>query len=400
MHMMAEVPSIHPVVSCTSTCRSIMSTVEAELQTLYDNLQQIRLLNYVTISCVAFLVYDILTNLDREIPLIWLYYHNAKEEHLSWRGRARRMLVQTLFIFGRYYAPLYLVGFFAVNSHQGFSVPLYAFIWGGFVDTNHFTPKAARFTTTSSLCELPCTTLHSLAYSITSGGEVLYSTLVNVILVIRLNAMYQIFHGTTGLRKHQVFLASVVIIEFMIEITICAILAAWMEKRVIEPPAGIPWQGCMLSEEANAALSLPACITAILVATIFLGLTLRLLYSSMKSRFKDVGDFTISNIKEEIRNIQPMTRTLVRDSVLFYFPMFGILVSTAPLITLYRSTIANVTAPIIIALYSFCASRLIIHTRESFARASRASHDTSTPEFGPISFASGSLMASQAGTHV
>lgn len=342
------------------------TTVEDELQTLYDNLQQIRLLNYVTISCVAFLVYDILTNLDREIPLIWLYYHNAKEEHLSWRGRARRMLVQTLFIFGRYYAPLYLVGFFAVNSHQGFSIPF---------------------------CKV-------YYYIFALGGEVLYSTLVNVILVIRLNAMYQIFHGTTGLRKHQVFLASVVIIEFIIEITVCAILAAWMEKRVIEPPAGIPWQGCMLSEEANAALSLPACITAILVATIFLGLTLRLLYSSMKSRFKDVGDFTISNIKEEIRNIQPMTRTLVRDSVLFYFPMFGILVSTAPLITLYRSTIANVTAPIIIALYSFCASRLIIHTRESFARASRASHDTSTLEFGPISFASGSLMASQAGTHV
>ncbi|KIO09440.1 hypothetical protein M404DRAFT_266097 [Pisolithus tinctorius Marx 270] len=29
--------------------------------------------------------------------------------------------------------------------------------------------------------------------------------------------MYQIFHGTTGLRKHQGFLASVVIIQILIE---------------------------------------------------------------------------------------------------------------------------------------------------------------------------------------
>lgn len=169
-----------------------------------------------------------------------------------------------------------------------------------------------------------------------------------------------------------------------------------MEKRVVEPPAGIPWQGCMLSEDANPALSLPACIMAILVATIFLGLMLHLLRSSMRMRLKHFRDFTISNIKEEIRNVQPITLTLVRDSVLFYFPMFGILVSTVPLIALYRTTIVTVTAPIIIAIYSFCASRLIVHTRESFARPS---HDAPSREIEPINFASRSLMASHASTH-
>ncbi|KIO09443.1 hypothetical protein M404DRAFT_266030 [Pisolithus tinctorius Marx 270] len=142
-----------------------MSTVEAELQVLYDNLQQIRLLNYVTISCVAFLVYDILTNLDREIPLIWLYYHNAKEEHLSWRGRARRMLVQTLFIFGRYYAPLYLVGFFAVTRASLYLCKVYYYIFA-------------------------------------LGGEVLYSTLVNVILVIRLNAPRKFRPSVPSIPRH------------------------------------------------------------------------------------------------------------------------------------------------------------------------------------------------------
>ncbi|KAI6121863.1 hypothetical protein F5141DRAFT_1092923 [Pisolithus sp. B1] len=132
--------------------------------------------------------------------------------------------------------------------------------------------------------------------------------------------MYQIFYGTEGLRKRQVFLASVVITELVAVIIVCATTATWVEKRVIKPPAGIPWPGCMLSENPNTALTIPAWIISILVSTIFLGLTLRLIYSSMKLRFSRFGDFTISNIKEEIRNMQTVTLTLVRDSVLFYFP--------------------------------------------------------------------------------
>ncbi|KAI6131535.1 hypothetical protein EDD16DRAFT_863897 [Pisolithus croceorrhizus] len=104
---------------------------------------------------MAFLVHDILTNLDDEIPLIWRYYNN--DEHISWRRRARRILVQTLFIFGRYFAPLCLVGMFAVNNHQGFSIPLYAFIWTSFANAHHFTLKAARFTITSLLEGNYCT---------------------------------------------------------------------------------------------------------------------------------------------------------------------------------------------------------------------------------------------------
>ncbi|KIK24781.1 hypothetical protein PISMIDRAFT_374716 [Pisolithus microcarpus 441] len=149
----------------------------------------------------------------------------------------------------------------------------------------------------------------------------------------------------------------------------------------------------MLSANPNSALTIPAWIVAILVSTIFLGLTLRLLYSSMKLRVRRGADFTISNVKEEIRNMQPVTLTLVRDSVLFYFPMFGILVASVPVVAIYRSNLANVTAPIYIALYSFCASRLIIHTREI---VTRSSDDAPSREIEPMHFASRSLMASHA----
>ncbi|KAI6164237.1 hypothetical protein EDD17DRAFT_1806548 [Pisolithus thermaeus] len=321
------------------------ATAEEELQGLvYDNLRQIRLVNSVTLSCAAFVAYDILTNLDREIPLIWRYYHDiGNGEHASWRRRARHILVQTLFVFGRYYALVYLVVLFVVNSHQGLSV-------------SHEFYKA-------------------YFYYFLIGGSLPYTTLVNIILAIRLNALYRILHGTQGLRKYQVFLACVAIAEFVAEFTTAAVTAAWMVQRAIKPPGGIAWPGCSLSDNPNTALTIPAWATAFLVATIFLGLTLRLLYSSMKLQFRHFGDFTISNIKEKIRNIQPITRTLVRDSVLIYFPMLGrpmntksgeltahrlnlgIMVASVPIMAiLATSAIATITLPIIPAVCSFCVS--------------------------------------------
>ncbi|KAI6123035.1 hypothetical protein EDD16DRAFT_1568454 [Pisolithus croceorrhizus] len=57
--------------------------------------------------------------------------------------------------------------------------------------------------------------------------------------------------------------------------------------------------------------------------------------------------------------MQTVTLTLIRDSVLFYFPMFGILVSSVPVVAIYRSNLANVTAPIFVSMYSFCVSSFL-----------------------------------------
>ncbi|KAI5983801.1 hypothetical protein EDD15DRAFT_2313704 [Pisolithus albus] len=211
--------------------------------------------------------------------------------------------------------------------------------------------------------------LYSLVCSVTSGGVILHTTLVNIILVIRLNALYQIFYGKRGLRRCQVFLASVVT-----ELIVCIKAVTWMQG-VIEPPAEVPWPGCMISENPDIALTLPGWGITILVATIFLGLTLYLLYSSMRSRFERFGDFTISNIKREIQNVQPMTLTMIRDRIL---------VASVPVTVLYPTALYTVTSPYVSTLYSFCASRLIIHTRESFARAFQ---DVSSRDTQPITFA-------------
>ncbi|KAI6029340.1 hypothetical protein BKA83DRAFT_4217567 [Pisolithus microcarpus] len=311
------------------------TTTEEELQALYQYLNQARVVNNVTIACAAFLVYDILINLDKEIPLIWRYYHHADDEFMPWRHRARRTLIQALFIFGRYYAPLFL----------GLSVSAYFY------------------------------------YLVFGGGGVVYSALVNVILVIRLNALYRIFYGTEGLRKLQVFLVAVT------EFSIWAVIVTWMEGKVLEAPPGISLPGCMLTQFPNTTLSIPAWTVAILVATIFLVLTLRMLYSSTKLKLKGLGGLTISNIKAEIRNIQPITQTLVRDRIL--------IASVAVMVT-YHSDLSYVTTPITVALYSFCASRLIVNLRESVVRPPL---DVPSQGAGPINFASRSMVASHAGMH-
>ncbi|KAI6046800.1 hypothetical protein EDC04DRAFT_3086221, partial [Pisolithus marmoratus] len=265
-----------------------MSTTEEQLPLLFTALYQIRVLNYVTLSSAAFLVYDVLINLDKEVHFIWRYYHNTDETPISWPYRLRRILVQALFIFGRYYGLLYLVVYFVVYNHYGLSVSLYAIIY--------WLPGLLLL-------------LHS-AY-IPSAGEILYTTLVNIILVMRLNALYRVVYGMEGLKKYQFFLAAVVITELVIELSTSISAATWSHDKVVEPPAGVPWPGCLLSESPNNTLMLPGWIVAILVATTLFGLTLHLLFSSMRWRLKSFRDLTISNIKEEIRSIQPTTQMLI-----------------------------------------------------------------------------------------
>ncbi|KIO00467.1 hypothetical protein M404DRAFT_1003900 [Pisolithus tinctorius Marx 270] len=313
-----------------------MSTVpEQELQVVYTTLYQIRLVNYVTLSSATLLAYDILTNLDKEISFIWRYYHNADEPYafVPWNRRLRRMVIQGVCIFSRYYGLFYLIVYFAVYNHESFSVP----VCRGFY-----------------------------YYTIFVGG-ILYTTLVNVIVVMRLSVFYRTFYGVEGLQKYQFFLAGVVSFEYLVELIMSILSAIWVRDRVVEPPAGVPWPGCVLSENPGDALVLPTWIIAILVATALFGCTLHLVFSSMRRRLRSFRDFTISSIREEIESLQPISQILVRDAVLFYIPMFVMLVTSIAANSVFHNFLSLVTSPLFMALSSFYSSRFIIHTRESIA---------------------------------
>ncbi|KAI6046803.1 hypothetical protein EDC04DRAFT_2887651 [Pisolithus marmoratus] len=297
-----------------------MSTAEEQLQFLFTTLYQIRVLNYVTLSSAAFLVYDVLTNLDKEVHFIWRYYHNTDTTPISWLYRLRRILVQALFIFGRYYALLYLVVYFVGMSFfpLALSYPLIAFQFT--ITTAYLCLCTQVYGSVWQILTVSSDSCKGFYYYYILAGEILYTTLVNVILVMRLNALYRVVYGMEGLKKYQFFLAAVVIIELVIELSMSISAASWSRDKVVAPPAGVPWPGCLLGATPNDAMILPGWIVAILVATTLFGLTLHLLFSSMRWRLKSFKDFTISNVKEEIRNIQPTTQMLIRDSVLFYIP--------------------------------------------------------------------------------
>ncbi|KAI5999818.1 hypothetical protein F5J12DRAFT_914423 [Pisolithus orientalis] len=331
-----------------------MSTVpEQELQVVYTTLYQIRLVNYVTLSSATLLVYDILTNLDKEISFIWRYYHNAEEPYafVPWNRRLRRMVIQGVCIFGRYYGLFYLIVYFAGMAFSSSfvllsnSIPVY----------NH-----------ESFSVPSCRGFYY--YTIFAGG-ILYTTLVNVILVMRLNVFYQTFYGVEGLQKYQFFLVGVVSFEYLVELIMGILSAIWVRDRVVEPPAGVPWPGCVLSEDPGNALVLPTWIIAILVATALFGCTLHLVFSSMRRRLRSFRDFTISNIREEIKGLQPISQILMRDTVLFYISMFVMLVTSIAANSVFHNFLSLVTSPLFMALSSFYSSRFIIHTRESIAKS-------------------------------
>ncbi|KAI6046799.1 hypothetical protein EDC04DRAFT_2887646 [Pisolithus marmoratus] len=335
-----------------------MST-NPELQALFTVLYQIRVVNYVTVSCAACLVYDVLTNLDKEVHFIWRYYRNMDDAHISWRRRLRRMLVQALFIFGRYYAILYLIGYFAAMAYLFPYMHPYGSVW-------------QILTVSSDSCK-------GFYYHSALAGQILYTMLVNIILVMRLNVLYQVIHGIEGLPKYQSFLATVVILEFMAEMSISILAARWIRGRVVEPTPRDSLARMLPQPKSKR-------IIAILIASWFCfypGLVedlmpyfsdsfrthLHLLFSSMRWRLRRFKDFTISNIKEEIRSIQPTTLMLIKDGVLFYIPMVVMLVASVVVMSrVHHSFFTDITVPFLMALYSFCSARFIIHTRETIGQ--------------------------------
>ncbi|KAI6046806.1 hypothetical protein EDC04DRAFT_3136321 [Pisolithus marmoratus] len=131
---------------------------------------------------------------------------------------------------------------------------------------------------------------------------------------MRLNALYQVVCDMEGLQKYQFFLAAMIIIEFVVCGKLHLTLRhADLTRKIIEPPAGVPLPGCMLSESPSDTLILPGWPTPF-------GLTLHLLFSSMRWQLKSFRDFTISSMKEEIWSTQQTTLVLIRDGVLFYIP--------------------------------------------------------------------------------
>ncbi|KAG6371895.1 hypothetical protein JVT61DRAFT_8901 [Boletus reticuloceps] len=86
------------------------SEIEQEVAQLVVDIGQNLTNNYIAMSSICFLVYDILINLDKEVEYIW---------------KARWTASKALFIFGRYYGLGFISASFAVSTTIGLSAEVH-----------------------------------------------------------------------------------------------------------------------------------------------------------------------------------------------------------------------------------------------------------------------------------
>ncbi|KAH7906464.1 hypothetical protein BJ138DRAFT_1117543 [Hygrophoropsis aurantiaca] len=277
-----------------------MSTTESQLaalEALIVSIQQIRTDNSVTRKLHANTLMTVFLHLSPALvsAIAFLIYDIAlkfdKEVEYVWK--ARWSIPKVLFIFGRYYGLLFNI-----------------------------------------------------------GGEILFTTVVNVIIIMRLNAMYQNF-------KVLVSLIVLLVCEFALELYITLIMAISTAENVITIPLDLPFPGCLSNPGDNRERTLICWIPTLIIATVFCLMTIAKLFEG--------GRWKLHRLRES-RNFSPLIVSFIRDGALIFSLIFVILLASTIVTIVTNSELTNLPMPWLIAVYSFCASRLVLNPREVASR--------------------------------
>ncbi|KAK6996781.1 hypothetical protein R3P38DRAFT_2565467 [Favolaschia claudopus] len=275
------------------------NAIANELEALYTAMSETRITNYMQLSSIAFLIYDVFITFDKEYEYVW---------------RSRWSLIKSLYFFARYYSILYNLSWMRVLR----------------------------------IC------FHSCAkwfWWVILGGDILFTTLVNIVLIIRIHAMYfrngKVAHSTNYSRSNP-------LLQF--ELYASVKTAILTEKSVFAAPLGLPWPGCFAYPDTN--ITLFSWIPTATVGTIFFIMTLATLFRH---------GWTLSDFKS-MRRISPLLVSFVQDGVIFYFFVFAIVISDMLMVILFKSALSNLLGGWLIAVYSMVACRLVINIRETYQR--------------------------------
>ncbi|SJL07986.1 uncharacterized protein ARMOST_11345 [Armillaria ostoyae] len=359
-------------MSNSSSDSSPAATMEAEIRALFQVMEQTRMTNYSLLASSMFLVYDIMLNLDKEVQYIW---------------KSRRSFPNALYIFARYYSVFYnmFVGYgFAssiyLQADNGDSTRT-VFAMGNIVGLS-IQVRQRLMELTRIILPLPV----KWFYVNILAGDIFFTTVVNIILVMRLNAMYRSV-------KVLVFLILLVIGEFTSqgELYGCIKDSIVTAKEAFLAPLGLPWPGCI--SHTDVKLTLTSWIPCGIVATIFFFMTV--------TKVLQDGRWKLSQLKS-MKRISPLLVSFVRDGAIFYFLIFVLLLSETFMVTLLNNGFAVFLNGWLIAIYSFAASRLILNLREAAYRGNvdtmfQQSLSLSTRQ-GQIVFAPGHPNQSAAGS--
>ncbi|KAI9571563.1 hypothetical protein HD554DRAFT_2168831 [Boletus coccyginus] len=129
-------------------------------------------------------------------------------------------------------------------------------------------------------------------------------------------------------------------------------MAVRATATLVTPPPWIPWPGCMASSRITPTLTLASWIPALLVSTIFFVMTLRVILS----------DRTLS--LQDILRSSPRTEVFFYDGITCYFLTFATVLASTVVLTVVQNQLSVLPVLLLVATYSYCASRLIFNIRE------------------------------------
>ncbi|KAK7687598.1 hypothetical protein QCA50_008812 [Cerrena zonata] len=196
----------------------------------------------------------------------------------------------------------------------------------------------------------------SFTWISTLAGPAIFTTTINIILSLRLYALYSQSRIVAAL------LSTLVFAEFVLETYSC--IAASVGTTRLDPPLGLPWTGCLFVPQTSSGArdTLLAWVSCLVVSMTFFLLMVYKFIIMIAWRKNDSRFIQTSN------NDQSPAATLldifVRDGTLYFFLIF----CTVLLTTVFNNVTPlkqNVMVPFswMIAIYSLAGSGLILNLR-------------------------------------
>ncbi|KAI0080917.1 hypothetical protein K474DRAFT_1704214 [Panus rudis PR-1116 ss-1] len=228
------------------------SNAAAEIELLIDVIKVNRIAGYLQVSMVAFMAYDILLNLRREIEHIWLF----------------------------------------------------------------------------------------------SAGPTLFTSVINVILVLRIHALYR--------ASVRLLVALVLLLIAELSLNLYTAVKVMRTEHLGVPPPGIPFQGCLFETAQN---TLTSWIPGLIVATTMFALTIfkffRLIHEGASISWRDIDSKGVLFL-------------FFRDGTVYFMLIFAIvLVSMLCDIVDSLTIAASDVAPLLVVVYSHAGTRLILNLRSA-----------------------------------
>ncbi|CAA7267520.1 unnamed protein product [Cyclocybe aegerita] len=223
-----------------------------QLMTAYERSEDA---GYMTAAVMTILLYDMCTTIVDEIELIW---------------KQRWTLAKVLYLFARYYPPIFTAVTLRVVSTAGHSVDTYF-----------------RF--------------------ISLGGYITFTTMVNVIFVMRVHALY---HRS---RKVLLFFAILCLAEFGVEFYISWVVSQETARTTF--PGPLPgWRGCLTLPVSVRIHSLAAWTLCAAVGFVFFAFSM---WKFKDSLTDDSGSVRLDFLKDQ-RYFSPVLTVFMRDGAMFF----------------------------------------------------------------------------------